>query len=130
MSSDEKKLIRPVDLPIYDSVHKPQKMASEAKPEEPSMALEAVRTVRLALQDGWTQIVQAKGQADDIIATGQAHTERKSNFKYLMQFLKYFVKTTYYVFRVLSHTQRRGKPTHESGLHWWRRIFGPYDRNY
>ena len=77
MSSDEKKLIRPVDLPIYDSIHKPQKVASEAKPEEPSMALEAVKTVRLALQDGWTQIVQAKGQADDIIATGQAHTERK-----------------------------------------------------
>ena len=68
------------------------------------MALEAVKTVRLALQDGWTQIVQAKGQADDIIATGQAHTERKSNFKYLMQFFKNFVKTTYYVFRVLGHT--------------------------
>ena len=26
-----------------------------------------------------TQIVQAKGQVDDIIATGQAHTERKFN---------------------------------------------------
>ena len=77
MSSDEKKLIRPVDLPIYDSYHKPQKVASESKPEEPSMALEAVKTVRLALQDGWTQIAQVKGQVDDIIATGQAHTERK-----------------------------------------------------
>ena len=50
---EAKKLVHPKDLPIYDTVQ--DAPAPVPKPEEPSAALEAVKTVRLAIGDGIKQ---------------------------------------------------------------------------
>ena len=75
---EAKKLVHPKDLPIYDTVQ--DAPAPAPKPEEPSVALEAVKTVRLAIGDGIKQVEEAKGQVDHILETGRAHTECKPVF--------------------------------------------------
>ena len=67
-------VVKPVDLPIYDN---PNVQAKVAKVEEVSAAVEAVKTVRLAINDGFKQVVGAKDQLDHILETGKAHTECK-----------------------------------------------------
>ena len=73
----KKTVVKPVDLPIYDT---PNVQAKVAKVEEVSAAVEAVKTVRLAINDGFRQVMGAKGQLDHILETGKAHTECKSNY--------------------------------------------------
>ena len=82
---EAKKLVHPKDLPIYDTVQ--DAPAPVPKPEEPSAALEAVKTVRLAIGDGIKQVEEAKGQVDHILETGRAHTECKPPFLPKKEFL-------------------------------------------
>ena len=73
MSGDEKKLIRPMDLPIYEPFHKIEVI--EKKVEEPGIAQETVKTVRTTIQGFIGQIINVKEQAVDVIEIGKAHTE-------------------------------------------------------
>ena len=73
MSGDEKKLIRPMDLPIYEPFHKVEVI--EKKVEEPGIAQETVKTVRTTIQSFIGQIINVKEQAVDVIEIGKAHTE-------------------------------------------------------
>ena len=72
----KKTLVKPADLPIYDVIAN-DAQATQAKPEEPNAAVQAVKTIRLAITDGLKQVEAAKGQVDHILETGKAHTECK-----------------------------------------------------
>ena len=71
----KKTLVKPADLPIYDVITNDAQV--KAKPEEPNAAVQAVKTVRLAITDGLKQVEAAKGQVDHVLETGKAHTECK-----------------------------------------------------
>ena len=74
----KKTLVKPEDLPIYDVITNDAQV--KAKPEEPNAAVQAVKTVRLAITDGLKQVEAAKGQVDHVLETGKAHTECKRFF--------------------------------------------------
>ena len=69
-------MVRPVDLPIYDPEFKQN--VKNVAPEEPGVAVETIKTVRMGINDGWRQILKVQEQANHIIETGKAHTESKS----------------------------------------------------
>ena len=63
-----------MDLPIYPQVIEAK--APAAKQEEPaSAAVEAVKTVRMGINDGIHEMKKVYGQAEHIIETGKAHTQ-------------------------------------------------------
>ena len=66
--------IKPIDLPIY--APEPTKvLKEESAAQDPSMALEAVKTVRMGINEGFNQLVEVKEQVDHIVDTGKAHTQ-------------------------------------------------------
>ena len=72
----KKNLVRPVDLPIYDAPKVCRKKAEVA--EEPCACTQAVKTVRLAVQDFFGIMKESKESVDHILDTGAAHTESKT----------------------------------------------------
>ena len=87
MSGDEKKFIRPMDLPIYEPFHKIEVI--EKKVEEPGIAQETVKTVRTTIQGFIGQIINVKEQAVDVIEIGKAHTEGNTTFILKVIFTKF-----------------------------------------
>ncbi len=73
----KKNLVRPMDLPIYDAPKKCSEAAATVVAKEPSPVLEAVKMVRLTVQDIASQFRESKKSIDHIIETGSAHTEGK-----------------------------------------------------
>ena len=45
--------------------------------EEYSSAGEAIKTVRITINEGWRQILYTRDQIDYVVTTGKAHTEGK-----------------------------------------------------
>lgn len=67
-------MIKPKDLPIYTPEFAQAKVIIK---EEPSVAIEAVRTVRMGLNDLFKQSKELRQQMDHVIETGSAHTQGK-----------------------------------------------------
>ena len=42
-----------------------------------SEVVDTIKSVRMSINDGWRQIIFAREQVDNFIATGKAHTECK-----------------------------------------------------
>ena len=87
----KKTLVKPADLPIYDVITNDAQV--KAKPEEPNAAVQAVKTVRLAITDGLKQVEAAKGQVDHVLETGKAHTECK-RFLHTVRYLHFLSKNS------------------------------------
>lgn len=71
-----KSLVKPKDLAIYG----PEKTSVVAPinsdiMEEYSSAGEAIKTVRMTINEGWRQILYTRDQIDYVVTTGKAHTE-------------------------------------------------------
>lgn len=73
---EKRKLVRPMDLPIYGDESSSAKIL-EKKVEEPCAAQEAIKSVRLVVQDGFGQMNEVKKQMNHIVETGKAHSEGK-----------------------------------------------------
>ena len=69
---EDKKLVRPVDLPIYESIHEVKVI--EKKIEEPCQAQEVVKSVRLGILDGLDFLKQTKEEMIEVYEIGKAHT--------------------------------------------------------
>ena len=70
-----KNLVKPKDLAIYDRPKAVTTLIKSDITEEYPVATETIKNCRIAINDGWRQLLYAKEQVDHIVATGKAHTE-------------------------------------------------------